>query len=584
MLTEGHRPPATRKLKKRHILRWVSLTVVVIVVGALVTAYVKYKQIDDSIHRVPINTKDLGKRPPVYSTSSMNLLVFGSDSRSGLDHHQQVLLHTGNDSNSSGAGNTDTVMLVHISPGRHGVTVMSIPRDTMVPAYQCASGPGYPGQAANPSYKERINALVSVGGPSCLWETVEQQTGIHINDFLEIGLAGFANVINDLGGVNVCAPFNVDDPVSGLALKSGEHHIDGTTALAFWRTREDLGLGSDLQRIQRDQYMSAQVVKGIVGSKLLSSPTKLLQVLTDLAPNLTTDSGMSTPRLVSIGQSMRSLGGKDVQFVTAPTAADPGNPNTVDFSQPQADELFSAIARDASATGAGGAKTGTGAKTATSQGVTSQSLPPAMVKVQVLNGNGMSGIATVAAGELTARGFTVTGTADAPSFGYASSVVEYGSAADLPEARTLRAQLHAATLREVPGLAAGSVTLILGADFTDLAPQAAGTAGAPGAGAAGSGSEPSATAQPGASPSVPAGSPSGSPSAGPAGSPSASPSGSSDVNSLASANGGINGSASCGSDSSAFKGPLSPLSPGGTTPRTPRLRARWHKPPSYRAR
>jgi LCP family protein required for cell wall assembly len=533
VLTEGRRPPVTLKRKRRHILRWVSLGFVVVVVGALVTAYVKYKQIDDSIHRVPIVSKDLGKRPPVYSTSSMNLLVFGSDSRSGLDHHQQVLLHTGNDSNSSGAGNTDTIMLLHISPGRHGVTVMSIPRDTMVPAYQCASGPGYAGQAANPSYTERINALVSIGGPSCLWETVEQQTGIHINDFLEIGLAGFANVINDLGGVNVCAPFNVDDPVSGLVLKSGEHHIDGTTALAFWRTREDLGLGSDLQRIQRDQYMSAQVVKGIVSSKLLSSPTKLLQVVTDLAPNLTTDSGMSTPRLLSIGESLRSLAGKDVQFVTAPTVADPNNPNTVDFAQPQADELFSALARDASAVKPSG-----GAKTATSQGV-----PPSQVKVEVLNGNGMSGIAAVAAGELTARGFSVTGTSDASSFGYPSSVIEYGSSADLPAAQTLRAQLSAATLREVPGLAAGSVTLILGADFTDLAPQSTSSSGTSGA----SGGAPSASASPSASVS-----------GGASASPSASPSGSSDVNSLAAANGGINGTASCGSDSSAFAGPLSP--------------------------
>src|ERR1700751_917867 len=254
LVIEGQRPAGRPKRKrKRHVLRWTSLAVVVIVAGALITAYVKYKKIDDAIHRVPVT--DLGKRPPVYSTASMTLLVFGSDSRSGLDHHEQVVLHTGNDSNSSGAGNTDTIMIVHMSPGRHQVTVMSIPRDTMVPAYQCASGPGYPGQAANPDTTERINSLLAAGGPSCLWKTVEQQTGIHIDHFLEIGLAGFANVINDLGGVNVGAPFNVDDPVSGLVLKAGEHHIDGDTALEFWRTREDIGLGSDLQRIQRDQYM-----------------------------------------------------------------------------------------------------------------------------------------------------------------------------------------------------------------------------------------------------------------------------------------------------------------------------------------
>ncbi|MBO0804887.1 MAG: LCP family protein [Nocardiopsaceae bacterium] len=335
-----------RRKRKRHVLRWISAAVVVIVAGALVAAYVKYKSIDDAIHRVPVT--GLGKRPPAYGNSSMNILLFGSDSRSGLDHHQQVALHTGNTTNSSGAGNTDTIMVVHISPGRHHVTVLSIPRDTMVPAYQCASGPGYPGQAANPGTTERINALLSVGGPSCLWKTVEQQTGIRISHFLEIGLAGFASVINDLGGVNVCVPFNVNDPVSGLTLKAGEHHIGGTTALAFWRTREDIGMGSDLQRITRDQYMSAQVVKGILSGGLLSNPVKLLRVLTDVAPYLTTDNGMSLMDLVHIGESLRGISGKDVQFVTAPNEPDPADPAAVRFAQPQASQLFSAIARDAS--------------------------------------------------------------------------------------------------------------------------------------------------------------------------------------------------------------------------------------------
>jgi LCP family protein required for cell wall assembly len=551
VVIEGQRPPATPKRKRRYVLRWISLAVVVIVIGGLVTAYIKYKKVDDSIHRVPVNAKDLGKRPPVYSTSSMNLLVFGSDSRTGLDHHEQVLLHTGNASNSGGAGNTDSIMLVHISPGRHQVIAMSIPRDTMVPHYACASGPGYPGQAANPDSTERINALVAVGGPSCLWETVEQQTGIHIDHFLEIGLAGFANVINDLGGVNVCAPFNVDDPVSGLVLKEGEHHIDGPTALAFWRTREDLGLGSDLQRIQRDQFMSAQVVKGVVSSKLLSDPTKLLQVLSDLAPNLTTDSGMSTPRLLSMGESLRSLGGKDVQFVTAPTVPDPGNPNTVDFAQPKADELFSAIARDASATGP--TRSAKSAGSGGTKPAVKSAVPPALVKVQVLNGNGMSGIAAVAAGELTARGFIVTGTMDAPTFGYASSVIEYGSAADLPEAETLHAQVPTAKLRVVPDLAAGSVVLILGAGFTDLAQQTAGTPG-PAASGTVSASPAPATSASGSLPGSGASAPGASPSA----SPSATPSATQGVNSLAAANGGISGAAGCRSDGSAFQGPLSP--------------------------
>jgi LCP family protein required for cell wall assembly len=327
----------------RWILGSVAVVVACSVAAALLVGYTKYHKIVSEIHHVTVS--DLGKRPPVYSTSSENILIFGSDSRAGLDHHEQVLLHTGS---NQGEDNTDTIIVLHISPGRHLVTAMSIPRDTVVPAYQCNAGPGYPGQAANPYANERINAVFQAGGASCLWKTVEQQTGIHIDHFIEIGLAGFVNVINDLGGVNVCVPFNVNDTVSGLTLHEGERHIDGVTALAFWRTRENLGEGSDLQRIQRDQFMSAQVVKGVLATGLLSNPIRLLGVAGDLAPYLTIDSKLSISGLVSIGESLHGLAAKDVQFVTAPVVAWPADPNEVEFTQPAASAMFAAIAHDVS--------------------------------------------------------------------------------------------------------------------------------------------------------------------------------------------------------------------------------------------
>jgi LCP family protein required for cell wall assembly len=330
--------------RRKAILASLAAAIVLVVAGTLLTGYAAYRKVAAEVHHVTV--RDLGKRPPVYSTTSENILVIGSDSRAGLDHHEQVLLHTGNDDGA----NTDTIMLLHISPGRHLVTVMSIPRDTMVPYYQCDSGPGYPGQQADPYDYERINAVLAAGGPSCLWKTVEQQTGIHVDHFIEIGMAGFVNVVNDLGGATVCVPFAVNNLVSGLDVRAGEQHIDGVTALAFWRTREDLGEGSDLQRIQRDQFMSAQIVKGTLSSGLLSDPLKLLRVAGDLAPNLTVDSGMSTSDLVSLAASLHSLTAKDVQFVTAPVTTWPPDPNEVEFAQPAAGEMFAAIARDASIT------------------------------------------------------------------------------------------------------------------------------------------------------------------------------------------------------------------------------------------
>ena len=517
---------------KRHVLRWVAVAAVVIVAAGTLGAYLKYRAVYDSITRVTVPSTALGHRPPVYSTNSLNLLVYGTDSRKGLTPHEQYVLRTGRD---TGELNTDTIMLVHISPGRHRVTVMSLPRDTMVPKYECDSGPGYVGQQADMNSSVQINSLLQAGGPTCLWKTVEQVTGIRIDHFIGIGMLGFVKVVNDLGGVSVCVPFNVNDQVSGLNLKSGQHHINGVQALAFWRTRENLGTGSDLQRIQRDQFMSAQVVKGVLHSGLLSNPLRLLNVVTDAAASMTTDSGMSVSDLVQIGESFRSLSGQNVQFITVPNEPWTPNPNRVQFMQPQAGQVFAAIARDMTVPKV---STTPGPSSTASGGAQVLTTSPANVKVEVLNGSGVSRIASEAAAGLTSRGFDVTGTGDAPNFAYTNSVIEYSSTADRAAVNTLKKELTNVTSLQVTSLTPGTVDLILGSEFTGLTPQRPQTSQTPAASAT-AGVQPSqAPASAGAGPSA-----------------SASSSG---VAGLAQSSGGITAAAACSSDSSAFAGPNSP--------------------------
>ncbi len=515
---------------KRHVLRWVAVAAVVIVAGGTLTAYLKYRAVYDSITRVTVPSTALGHRPPVYSTNSLNILVYGDDSRAGLTPHQQYILRTGHDQSN----NTDTIMLVHISPGRHRITVMSIPRDTMVPVYQCDSGTGYTGQQANPAGAVQINSLLQIGGPTCLWKTVEQVTGVRIDHFIGIGMLGFVKVVDDLGGVNVCVPFKVNDPVSGLNLNSGEQHINGIQALAFWRTREDIGNGSDLERIQRDQFMSAQVVKGVLHSGLLSNPIKLLNVVTDAAASMTTDAGMSVSDLLQIGESFRSLSSQNVQFVTVPNQPWTQNPNRVQFLQPQASQVFAAIAKDQTVP-----KVSSTPAPSSSGGAQVLTTSPANVKVEVLNGSGVTHVASQAAAGLTSRGFDVTGTGDAPNFAYTNSVIEYSSAADMAAVNTLKKELTNVTSLQVASLTPGTVDLILGSDFTGLAPVSPQTPA--------TAMTPQASATPTVQPSQPSASVS----------PSASAS-SSGVTGLAQSNGGITAAAACTSDGSAFAGPLSP--------------------------
>jgi LCP family protein required for cell wall assembly len=513
------------------VLRWVAVAAVVIVTAGTLGVYLKYRAIYDSITRVTVPSTALGHRPPVYSTNSLNILVYGDDSRAGLTPHQQFILRTGHDQSN----NTDTIMLVHISPGRHRVSVMSLPRDTMVPMYECDSGPGYTGQQANPNSFVQINSLLQIGGPTCLWKTVEQVTGVRIDHFIGIGMLGFVKVVNDLGGVNVCLPFNVNDPVSGLNLRQGEQHINGIQALAFWRTREDIGNGSDLERIQRDQFMSAQVVKGVLHNGLLSNPLRLLSVVTDAAASMTTDTGMTVSDLVQIGESFRNLSGQNVQFITVPNEPWPPNPNRVQFMQPQAGEVFAAIARDMTVP-----KVSSTPGPTASGGAQVLTTSPSNVKVEVLNGSGVSRVASEAAAGLTSRGFVVTGTGDAPNFAYTKSVIEYSSAADMAAVNTLEKELTNVTTLRVTSLTPGTVDLILGSDFTGLNPQSP------------------ATQQVSATPTVqPAPTASGATPGASGASPAASAS-SSGVAGLAQSNGGITAAAACNSDGTAFAGPLSP--------------------------
>ena len=102
---------------------------------------------------------------------------------------------------------------------------------------------------------DKINAAYGLGGPQLMVRTVEQATGLQVNDYVEVDFLGFVKVINAVGGVNICLPFAVDDSYSGLHMSAGRHHVNGITALKFVRDRHSFAL-SDLQRIKDQQQLS----------------------------------------------------------------------------------------------------------------------------------------------------------------------------------------------------------------------------------------------------------------------------------------------------------------------------------------
>ena len=285
--------------RRSKIIGWTSIAMTTVLVVAVLGVYFDVRSKLDSIGHIAIT--DTAHRPPRY-TSALNILLLGSDSRSG-GHNASI-------GGKIGCDCSDTIMVAHISPGRGKVTVLSIPRDTMVPQYACTATQGTPGQGSDPSYFERINGTLAAGGPECVRTTIEQQTGIYINNTIQLNFTGFQQVINDVHGVTICVPVAISDPIvpgpeghgTGLKLSRGRHHIDGKTALRLWRARYALADGSDLARINRDQYLMGQIFKGVLHNHLLSSPATLYRIFGDLASSVSTDAAVSD--LVKIAASL----------------------------------------------------------------------------------------------------------------------------------------------------------------------------------------------------------------------------------------------------------------------------------------
>jgi hypothetical protein len=220
----------------------------------------------------------------------------------------------------------------------------------------------------------------------------------------------------------------------------------------------------------------ASLFQGIEHSSLLSSPSTMLSVIDTLTSHqdLVTDSGLTPSVMLRIGEDLRGIKGDSIQFVTVPwttytgnaqwisssESPNSGNPNWVQWTQPQANELFSAIAHDTSLPKAAKAPTST-----------VEAVSPGNVRVQVLNGTTTYGLATSVSASLGQRGFDVVNPpSDAAAHTYTNSVIEYQDAAELPEAQTLASVIPNVTLQEDPSLTGTTLELILGSTFTSLNP------------------------------------------------------------------------------------------------------------------
>ncbi len=297
--------------------RRIKLTAITLVTVLLVTFVGTYFWADSKLN----GEVDLSKvidRPE--AGDGTNYLIVGSDSRAGMSDEEKKKLHTG----SAEGKRTDSMMILHT--GSNGPTLVSLPRDSNVTI------PSFVGSESGKRYEStgrqvKLNAAYAEDGPELLVRTVEANTGLHIDHYVEIGFAGFANIVDAVGGVEIDIPKGgMKDEKSGADFEAGRQTLNGEQALAFVRTRYALA-GSDLDRTKNQQKFLAALADQAATPSTVLNPFKLYPTMSAGLDTLIVDKDMGLFDLASMFWAMKGVTGGDGTSMNMPLAGNAANGN-----------------------------------------------------------------------------------------------------------------------------------------------------------------------------------------------------------------------------------------------------------------
>ncbi|MFJ4873522.1 LCP family protein [Streptomyces sp. NPDC088757] len=325
--------------RRRHWLRWTALGVSVAVLGAAGAGWWFYRKLDDNITTDTTAADELRRyekeRPPASSSAARNILLIGSDTRSGEGNERY-----GRD---KGTQRSDTVILLHLAAGKGSATAVSLPRDLMVTVPSCREPDG----SRTREQFAQFNLAFEVGGTACTIRTVEKLTGTRVDHHMVIDFQGFKKMVDAVNGVEVCLKEPVDDADAHLKLPAGRQTLHGEQALGFVRARKSLGNGSDTERMDRQQQFLGALVNKVQSNGVLLNPAKLYPVLDAATKSITTDAGLDSLRdLYDLARSMRAIPTERVQFLTVPRRPYTYNANRDELVQPAASQLFRQLRED----------------------------------------------------------------------------------------------------------------------------------------------------------------------------------------------------------------------------------------------
>jgi LCP family protein required for cell wall assembly len=286
-------PAGARMRRRRGPKFWVGIALtllllwVVYLVAVPLYAWTKVEKVD---------YEPSGNRPA--DQPGTTYLMVGSDSRANLSPEQRKELHTGNASGQR----TDTIMLLHTGDGPN--LLMSVPRDSMVEI------PGHGNSKINAAYAYGYADGGRDGGAQLLVKTIEQNTGIRIDNYVEIGLGGVVDVVDAVGGVQICPTANMTDKLAGLHIKKGCQNADGRTALAYARSRHTSSLG-DLDRAKHQREVVSAVGHEVMSPWTFINPIRYWNVVMAMPDSFAFGEGTNPLRAALWASAMTHVNGKN---------------------------------------------------------------------------------------------------------------------------------------------------------------------------------------------------------------------------------------------------------------------------------
>ena len=313
---------------------------VVLVAGAGVAAYVAY-DLSSSFADAAVELKGQPAVPPDLGElqGGVNLFLAGTDECEPDFAQYFGDRCTGPD---SGDNLNDVNMLVHISDAPRRVTVISFPRDLMVPIPSCTDKDGVEHSAMS---KQQINSAFSYGGLSCVVQTVSELSGQEIPFAAKVSFGGVINITDAIGGVDVCIANGIKDRYTGIDWPAGMRTVKGLDALQFLRTRHGVGDGGDLGRISNQQQYMSRLANKLKSQDVLSNPATLYKLASTALHNVEPSTSLTNPlTLVQIAMAVKDVPFNDIVFVQYPTFTDPSDPNRVVPDKQSAAALWAALA------------------------------------------------------------------------------------------------------------------------------------------------------------------------------------------------------------------------------------------------